>query len=229
MKKADNSRRPTSFIDIPSVRILDVSVTDTSRSQWFQNTRVHITRVQLPMEHSNIDINFFSLLSLQQILHFFRPRSCFLRHANLVMSCAFSQNFCFGGRKKKSFHLDETLHQGRQYAVRRGLQIVCNVFSRSISASDGPSLFRWGHNEGRKQKVQLYWMYIFPPSAPFYSCLRPKCQVRCFCGYLAKEALETQHQPSKFLRLRVTYVGTTCVEIQWSFLSIVLPLGCSQE
>ena len=58
---------------------------------------------------------------------------------------------------------------------------------------------------------------FFPPSAPFYSYLRPKCQVRCFCGYLTEEALESQYQPSKFLRLRMAYVGTTCVEIQWSF------------
>jgi len=58
-------------------------------------------------------------------------------------------------------------------------------------------------------------VHFFPPSAPFNSCLRSKCQVRYFCGYLTKEAFETQYQPSKFLRLRIAYVGTTCVEFSF--------------
>jgi len=117
-----------------------------------------------PTYHGTLKYRYeiFSLLSLQQTLHFFRSRSCFLRHScNLVMSCAFSQNFRFGGRKK-------IVPRGRNFTpralmgLRRGLQIVRKVFHVVFLPRTGHSLFRWGHNEGRKQKVQLYWKCVFP-------------------------------------------------------------------
>ena len=165
MKKAETSHWPTSFIDIPAVRILDVSVTDTSRSQWFQNIYTH------PVPNL--------------------PRSTQISIWNIFLSCLFNRLFISSGHgpvsfgmplsscllrsprtsvseeEKKSFHVDETLHQGRRYALRRGLQIVRNIFNVVFLPRTDHSRFRWGHNEGRKQKAQLYWMCIFPSISSF--------------------------------------------------------------
>jgi hypothetical protein len=159
------------------------------------------------------------------------PSACKSRH----VLCGAPRTSSSGEEEQKSSsHVDETLHQGRHYALRRGLQNVLNIFSRNISASDGPfylSLGTYRRKETEGTAVldvnfslhQLLFIAL-PPS-----CLRPKCQVRCFSGIMTEEALETQYQPSKFLKLRTAYVGNACVEIQWSFLSIVFPLGCLHE
>ena len=119
---------------------------------------MHTSRVQLTMEHSNIDMKCFLFYLFNRL--FTSSGHGPASFGMPISSCLVRSPRISGSGEKNRFTWTKLYTRG----VRRLCGVACNLcvlFSGSISASDGPFSLPWGHNEGRKQKVQLYWMCTF--------------------------------------------------------------------
>ena len=153
------------------------------------------------MKHSNIDIKFFLSYLFNRLfissghgpVSFGMPiSSCLVRSPRTSASEEEKKN-CFTWTKL------DTRGVGRDCGVACKFYVI--FLTQYFCLGQAILSFVGAIMEERNGRYSCIGCAFFPPSAPFYSCLRPKCQVRCFCGYLTEEALETQTQPSKFLTL----------------------------